>query len=670
MRGFKLVLVLTVLCLVATGTVSAEYWFQTGARASGSAAFNNGAGAEIETVQQHLISGSFGAWVGETLSNGAFLQVGYLVENQTGSFPSLCTQAGCTGYENLTAGDAEWFYEYFPSNSTSSFLGRIGPDGSAGSNGTFNNYRFYYNGSAWRFLVNGRVEGSVDLGTGASDTEAPIAFIELANTSNSKSKISPVIFTNFTVYKNGVSSPVPSAYTYIGYGDGSRTDLPNPYGVTELLNRVNYFETGSGIPRLPDSTSLWSFGYDLRLISAYGNTNSVSQYNAFAAVNFSEPKTVYTNNHTRYVFVRWVGVGSGAYSGPSTNATVKMYGNVTEQAEWKLQYFVNATSVFAPAAGSGWYDAGTTINYSVPSNIFYQTTLSRAIFEGWSDGNANTSGTFTVNNATTISAVWKQQYFANATSAYGNTTGSGWYDNGSKATFSVETPVLNQTGKQRLAFYSWSNGNQSSTVHLTISSPLALQAVYRTQYLTIFGAKDTYGNYVRPPIFYVDGTKVGNSTFLFAQKQYTITEANYTGTDIPLNVSFHVDSPQTEDVVLPLYNVLVVTDDVFGIPVNATAEFRFANSTTVIEPPSQDGRILLTDVPYGIIKGNASYLGITEDIDVAGGNNVDVIFISKSTLFALAGLVLLSTLLFVLFSRRHAKMHLMEKAAGRGRPIV
>ena len=69
--------------LAAAGTASAGYWFQTGARAASSSGFNNGAGVSIETVGQHPASGSFGAWVGETLGNGAFIQIGYIVENQS-----------------------------------------------------------------------------------------------------------------------------------------------------------------------------------------------------------------------------------------------------------------------------------------------------------------------------------------------------------------------------------------------------------------------------------------------------------------------------------------------------------------------------------------------------------------------------------------------------------
>jgi len=115
MREFRFALLTIVIVAFLAGNVFAQYWFQFGARSGNSASFNNGARVEIQTITpQNLTSGSLGFWVGEILSNGAFIQVGYLIENATGNYPAICTESGCTNYEEIKAGDAEWFYEYFP----------------------------------------------------------------------------------------------------------------------------------------------------------------------------------------------------------------------------------------------------------------------------------------------------------------------------------------------------------------------------------------------------------------------------------------------------------------------------------------------------------------------------------------------------------------------------
>ena len=100
MRGFEIFLSIVLLSLLLLlGTTNAQYWFQSGVRSSQNYSFNNGASVSIETVYpQQLQYGSFGFWVGEILGNGAFIQVGYEIPNQTGYYPTGCSpNAACTG---------------------------------------------------------------------------------------------------------------------------------------------------------------------------------------------------------------------------------------------------------------------------------------------------------------------------------------------------------------------------------------------------------------------------------------------------------------------------------------------------------------------------------------------------------------------------------------------
>jgi len=246
------------------GNIFNPYWFQFGIKSDSSASFNNGARVEIQTiVPQNITNGSLAFWVGETLSNGAFLQVGYVIQSKTGYYSAICNENGCANAEKIKAGDAEWFYEYSLSNtqgnllSSRKYFSAFGPDGSAGANGTFHTYGFYSIGNTWYFTFDGKVIGSTDLGTNNSGAHVPIAVGELAGTNTNNVYIKDVTFSNLAVYKNGRWLPVSSGYAYIGYSIESKKILKNPYGVEEVNNMPNYFAVGSGLPQ-PNGAQLWT----------------------------------------------------------------------------------------------------------------------------------------------------------------------------------------------------------------------------------------------------------------------------------------------------------------------------------------------------------------------------------------------------------------------------
>ncbi|MGI0134032.1 MAG: hypothetical protein ACREBW_03630, partial [Candidatus Micrarchaeaceae archaeon] len=341
MRGYKfgLLAACALVCMTLVGSASAQYWFQSGVRGSNDAAQNTGAGISMQTVYQPAVNGSLGYWIGEDLSNGAFLQVGYEITNSSGYYPSECNVQGCDGNVYLTAGNPTWFWEYFPSGYVgSSFLGGIGPDSSAGTNNSFHTYSFRSNGgSVWSFYFDNTTLGSVDLGALTSGPNPPSAFGEYAETNTNGYQMQAVAFKNMTFYQNGKSYLVPQGFSYIGYGKGSEEGLPNLYGVQETGNRTDYFQVGSGLS-LASQTTLWTLGYSLHIGSQYGNLTGGGNYKAYSKVDIFAPSHVNVSNGTREAFVGWRGSGSGSYTGNATMASVQMYGNVTETAVWQKQY--------------------------------------------------------------------------------------------------------------------------------------------------------------------------------------------------------------------------------------------------------------------------------------------------------------------------------------------
>ena len=444
----------TLLFLLIAGSVRAEYWFQSGARGDLGSSFNSGASVQIQTiVPQAVDSGSMAFWVGENLQNDAFIQVGYVLENQTGYYPTNCTQLGCTGRTLLNAGDAEWFYEYFLPGDSSTFLGSIGPTGSAGANGSFNTYSFRSIGNTWYFFLNNRSIGSANLGTSSSGSQFPVAVGEVANTSSARTHMEKVIFANLSAYVQGGFLPVSTGYGVINYGSGSRTDIPNPYGVQEIGNRVNYFSVGSGLPLSTENIQLWSLGYKLRIVSKYGNLSSGNTYVAYSKVKISAPRVVYLNGTAMAVFKGWYGTGAGSYTGSLNNVSITLNEDITETANCQLQYFVNVTSKYGDALGTGWYTNGSIATYRLNQGVVYENGTLKFRFLNWSNGDKMLSGSVSVNAPMKISAVWQYGITLVGRDAYDQKIDvSHFVLNGQE---SNSTPFLNMTGNYSLegAYY-------------------------------------------------------------------------------------------------------------------------------------------------------------------------------------------------------------------------
>lgn len=657
MSAYKVILFIFVIWSASfLQLAESQYWFQFGAKAGSDSWNNNGASAQIQTVvTPNLSSGSLAFWVGENLQNGAFIQIGYIVENKSGYYPSLCTISACTGYQNLSSSQAEWFYEYFPAGiSTTTFLGRIGPAGSAGSNYTFNNYGFYSSGNKWYFLFNNAVIGSADMGTNTSGFNGPIAFGELANASY-PANIRKAILANLSVYKNGRFIPASNGYSSIGYGAGSSKTIKNPYGVQELDNRINYFAAGSNITQLANGAQLWSSGYTLSVSSQYGNLNKSVQYAANAKALLSAPQIIQISKNIRVVFAGWYGTGFGSYTGALNSTALFLYSNVTEYAAWKVQYFVNVTSQYGIANGTGWYAPNSTATYSVSQNVIYQNSTARVIFSGWNTGVGSANNTVKVNSPINEKAVWIQQYYLNLSSDYGNTAGKGWYINNTMARFSATDPIINISSTKRISFYSWPNGNRNASTSILISRPVLLHAAYKVQYLIKLQGTDAYGKQIAVKQFYINGNQTAPSSFLYSGISYKVTGAYYKGTLMNASFLLNISSSTTINIQLPVYSVTIITSDILGSPVNATAALSFSNGTDGQLYSGRSGAIRINDTPYGSVSGYVKYLGISIPIEQANGGTVKLLFISPEALTIIIAVVIIIAIAIHELTSRHIK---------------
>ena len=641
----------------AVNIASAQYWFQTGVRGSDNASFNSGAGVLIQTIKPQNVSyGSFGYWIGENLNNGAFLQAGYIINNQSGYYPTNCTVSlGCTSNIYIQRGQPSWFWEYFPANySGSKFYGMLGGNNTAGRNGSFNDYSFMADGNTWNIYMNGVPIGSVDLGTSSSGANPPTAFSEYADGENNSVFMPTVRFKNLMFYKNGKFYLVPEGYAFIGYGKGSEASLSNNYGVNEIGNFVDYFETGSDVAAVPSLTPLWQIGYSIKIVSSYGNISSYSNYSAYATTGISTPEYVNISNGIREKFIGWKGVGYGSYTGNSSSASISMDSNITETASWVRQYYVNVTTPYGNATGSGWYDANSTAYLNLKSSSIYVGYGSREEFINWSNGMDNPRPILVVDSPKAITANWALQYYVNVTTPYGNATGSGWYDDGANARVSLSENYIQENSTFRTAFSKWSNGNSSAALNFTVNGSVGLEAEFMLQRHVNLIGENVYGNPINVSYFYINGYRYpGGYAYLYVNNSNLISGAMYKGAYLSYNKSVGIAyNTASIAIKLPVFNAAISTQSFFGTPVDADLSLSFYNGTTYNTTSGSSGTFTVDNVPYGEVYGSARFFGTTQSINISGGEDVYLDFFTPS----LIAVIILGIILIIaagIFGKAH-----------------
>lgn len=662
MRGFRIAYLATaaLLAVIVLAQLSfGQYWFQSGANAGSQATYNNGAGVYIQTVvPQNPSSGALGFWIGETIQNGAFVQVGYEVPNTSGDYPKTCDASGCNGTVFLEAGHPAWFWEYFPAgNSSTSFYGGVGQSDSVGANGTFNMYSFSSDGDTWNFYFNGQRIGSANLGVSTSGPYVPSAYAELADANNTNTFMKTVMFKNMSYMKNGVPHLLQSATAYIGYGTGSKTSIANPYGVKEVGGYANYFEVGSGVQSAHNGAVLWTSVYHLQLSSPFGNVTGSGYYPTFSAVNFSvQQPYVYITPSERVVFAGWQGEGAGSYTGTSGSATAQMIDNVTEIAKWNLEYYVNATSQFSNVSGSGWYSANSTAKISLANSIVDTAAGTRELFSGWNNGVSSLNTSFAVLGPVNVSARWQKQYLVSLNTSLGMASGAGWYDAGGSARISLNNDYFNSTNTTRIAFYSWNGIYYNSSTTITVNSPVSLAAAFKRQHLVKFSALDSDGDKINATYFVVDGRDTPSSTMLFDGVPYSITGAYYKGVLVTTDITANISSSGTIPVKLPVYSVRMSAQSLFKAPLNASAHLTFQNGTSYTIYLGPTGSAMLLDVPFGNVSGYMRYGQLQEPFSAAAGNQVALTFITPIDAAPIIAVIAVMLLYEIFHRRRYRRL--------------
>jgi uncharacterized membrane protein len=160
------------------------------------------------------------------------------------------------------------------------------------------------------------------------------------------------------------------------------------------------------------------------------------------------------------------------YYVPSTQTVIQPFDQSYTFA-YETQYQLTVQNDFGGSVSeSGWYVDGSSVNLNTDPMV-QSSQDTRHVFVAWTLNGAdmNTAQTtITMNQPYSAIAKYTKQYYVDVRSDYGNPSGSGWYDEGSKATIQVdkELPLDGLSGALggKRVFDHWSGAGTASGANI------------------------------------------------------------------------------------------------------------------------------------------------------------------------------------------------------------
>ncbi|MEM3793407.1 MAG: M6 family metalloprotease domain-containing protein [Candidatus Bathyarchaeia archaeon] len=182
---------------------------------------------------------------------------------------------------------------------------------------------------------------------------------------------------------------------------------------------------------------------------------------------------------TREIFSKW---GDGEASNPRG---IVIEDDTVMEALYRRQYLIAVEANGGIASGGGWYDEGSRVQVSAQSIYTIEDRRWRKLFIGWSGDSHDREPSITipVDGPRRLVANWRDQFFLEVRSQFGNPSGSGWYDMGSMASIRVDRVIDLGNGTRRV-FVEWDGDLRmdSNEAVVRIDGPKSVIAKWKTQY--------------------------------------------------------------------------------------------------------------------------------------------------------------------------------------------
>ncbi|MFH1421274.1 MAG: PKD domain-containing protein, partial [Planctomycetota bacterium] len=319
------------------------------------------------------------------------------------------------------------------------------------------------------------------------------------------------IAANFTNLSTGIFSSLEWDFNNDGIIDSTEENpaytFSNP-GIYDVSLKV----TGPGGSDTELKTGCVVVNARLQICSEYGEPYpfiGTGWFRPGTNITASVDSIVSVEEHTRQRCSGFTGTGSVSSSGSGVLISFDITTNSTLTWNWETEHEL---TVISPAAagsptGAGWYGEGSTVSSSVNSPVLDGDEI-KYICTGWTgtgsapeSGTETSTGTFILEEPSTVSWNWKCQYFLIVTSDYGSPTGDGWYDDGTAASSSVlNSPVdIGEGIRQRCTGWTGTGsapaeGTGRDTGEFILEEPSTVIWHWRRQYyLTVNSERGTHG---------------------------------------------------------------------------------------------------------------------------------------------------------------------------------
>ncbi len=170
---------------------------------------------------------------------------------------------------------------------------------------------------------------------------------------------------------------------------------------------------------------------------------------------------------------------------PSIVVSAALIHEFEYKGEYLLIFIIEPEDLSLPSVPQeGWYPSGTTISTPTVPSIIEDPSGVRFLFEKWTlNGEELTSDSieFTMDKPVVLKIVYSKEYNIEVSSIYGAPKGSGWYEDGSTATISVE-PSIGILPRQVFAGWSGDYAGKEATSTITVDKPMHIIAVWTTDY--------------------------------------------------------------------------------------------------------------------------------------------------------------------------------------------
>jgi hypothetical protein len=218
----------------------------------------------------------------------------------------------------------------------------------------------------------------------------------------------------------------------------------------------------------------------------------------------------------------------------------------------------------------------------------------------------------------------------------------------------------------RAKFVKWTDGTQSTSVTIDVSSDLTLSAQYKRQYLISFVFQDATGTQTITPDSMTsvspDGSLVtftNYSSLWLDEGQWTISSIVWKGTRVELDSykTLPINAPTELNVRCAVYDVTVTVQDVFGFKiVGAQVKMTLPYGDVREQTTDKTGTALFTSVPRGKFSISVTNIGFTTTLDGdASLKNEVTIVVPVSTNVLAVGIIIiamLGTIIYLKFRKR------------------